>query len=152
MTGQGGGDPQQADQRAGHQQGERDPAGLAGGDLRPEAGRDLAGVAEFGGRGRGGLGRGQAGRLVRVGGVQQAGTKFSHDAGLSPGRAGQPRRHVGEIGPDHGAGPRIRQAGPVHGTLTADGAGVRRADMAAEKSRQVLRSASSDRRPAGVSW
>ena len=54
MTGYGLGDPQQADQRAGHQHDDRYPARLAGGDLGPERGGDLRGVTKFTDRRRGG--------------------------------------------------------------------------------------------------
>ncbi len=82
---------------------------------------------------------------VRVRGVQEPGAQLGHDAGLGPGRARQPRRDLGEIALD-------RRAGPGHAELTAGGAGCRRAVTAVEKSRQVLRSPSRARRPAGVSW
>jgi hypothetical protein len=41
VAGHGRGDAQKADQRAGHQQDDRDPACMAGGDLGPEAASDL---------------------------------------------------------------------------------------------------------------
>ena len=83
----GGGDPQQADQRAGRQQGDRDTSRQARGDLGPEAASDLDGVAELADRRQRGLGRRQPGGAVRVYGVQQPGAQFGHDAGPGPHRS-----------------------------------------------------------------
>jgi hypothetical protein len=153
VAGQGRGDPQQADQRAGRQQGDRDAACLAGGELGPEGGGDLGGVAELADRRQGGLGRRQPCRPVRVHRVQEPGAQLGHDAGTGPGRTGQPRGDLGEVALDRRPGSRFRGAVPAHGESSAGGgAGCRRAVTAAEKSRQVLRSLSSARRPAGVSW
>lgn len=56
-----------------------------------------AGVAELADLRQGGLGRRQPGGPVRVSGVQQLGAQLGHDAGMGPGRSGQPRRDLGEI-------------------------------------------------------
>ena len=151
MAGCGLSQPDQADHRSGHQHHDRHPAGLVGGQLGPETTGDLAGIAEFCDRRRGGLGGRDAGGSMRVRRVQQPGTQLGEDPGLGPRRAGQPGRDLSQVTLDGRAGPRLR-AWPGHGVLTAGGAGFRSAVTAAEKSLHVLRSVSRARRPAGVSW
>jgi hypothetical protein len=93
---------------AGRQQGDRDAACLAGGELGPEAGGDLGGVAELADRRQGGLGRRQPCRPVRVHRVQQPGAQLGHDARMGPGWAGQPRGDLGQVALDRRPGGRFR--------------------------------------------
>jgi hypothetical protein len=71
VAGGGGGHPQQADQGAGDDQVAREAARLPCRQLGTEPGGDLAGIAELGGRGGGGLVRGVARRAVGVGRVEE---------------------------------------------------------------------------------
>ena len=97
MARSGGGDPQQPDQRAGRQQGDRHASRQARRDLGPEAAGHLDGVAELADRRQRGLGRRQPGGAVRVDGVQEPGAQFDHDAGPGPRRSWQPRGDLGQI-------------------------------------------------------
>jgi hypothetical protein len=77
---------------------------LAGGDLGPEASGQLSRVPELADRLPGGDGGRQPGRPVRVGRVQEPGPQLGHDAGLRPGRAGEPRCDLSEIALDRWPG------------------------------------------------
>jgi hypothetical protein len=93
----------------------------------------------------------RAARLASIRGVQEPGAQLGHDARPGLGRAGQPRRDLGEIALDRRPGTWFLRPWPAHDELTAGGAGCSRAVTAVEKSRQVLRSPSRARLPAGVS-
>jgi hypothetical protein len=88
VAGEGGGYPQQPDQRAGRRQADRNPAGLARRDLRPEAVGDQARVAELPDRRQRRLLVRQAGAAVCVGSVQESGTQLGDDPSPGPHRTG----------------------------------------------------------------
>ena len=100
VAGHGGGCPQQADQRAGCHQGDRDVAGLGDGELWAERAGDLARVAELAYGRLGSLVCCEPGGAVRVNGVQEPGPQLVHNAGAGPGGAWQPGDDLGQVGVD----------------------------------------------------